>query len=38
MRELNALKCVKTQKLFIPQVKNNGLIDFTLTYIKCGKE
>ena len=35
---LKALKCVKTQELFRPQVKNYGLIDFTLTYIKCGKK
>ena len=34
---LKALKCVKTQELFRPQVKNYGLIDFTLTYIKCVK-
>ena len=33
---LNALKCVKTQELFRPEVKNYGSIDFTLTYNKCG--
>ena len=35
---MNALKCVKTQELFRPQIKNYGLIDFTLTYTKCGIE
>ena len=37
MLRLNALNCVKTQELFRPQDKNYGLIDFTLTYTKCGK-
>ena len=27
---MNALKCVKTQELFRPQIKNYGSIDFTL--------
>ena len=35
---LNALKCVKTQELFRPQIKNYSSIDFTLTYTKCGIE
>ena len=35
---MNALKSVKTQELFRPPNKNYGSIDFTLTYIKCGKE
>ena len=37
-RNVNALKCVKTQELLRPQVKNYGSIGFTLTYTKCEKE
>ena len=35
---MNALKCVKPQKLFRSQIKKLWPDSFTLTYTKCGIE